>query len=76
MFALPIGYPQTGPDNFFVEVDLRLANGSPPPAFNPNRGFKWWTCANSWGMGLVFMTSGSLAAGSKVTDGDNLLRCL
>ena len=36
LFAVPIGYPNTGPDDFFVDVDLRLRDGSVPPAFNPN----------------------------------------
>lgn len=34
LFRIPVGYPATGPDNFFVDADLRLKNGSPPPAFN------------------------------------------
>lgn len=34
LFKIPPGYPQTGPDNFFVDADLRLSNGTPPPAFN------------------------------------------
>lgn len=37
LFRIPVGYPQTGPDNFFVDADLRLKDGSTPPAFNPNR---------------------------------------
>jgi hypothetical protein len=36
LFRIPIGYPLTGADNFFVDVDLRLKDGSSPPAFNPN----------------------------------------
>jgi hypothetical protein len=36
LFRIPVGYPQTGPDNFFVDVDLRLKDGSLPPAFNAN----------------------------------------
>src|ERR1700692_2070370 len=34
LFSIPIGYPQTGPDNFFVDNDLRLKNGTNPQAFN------------------------------------------
>jgi len=34
LFRIPVGYPQTGPDNFFVDADLRLANGTNPPGFN------------------------------------------
>ena len=62
LFTLPLGYPQTGPDNFFVEVDLRLADGAMPPGFNPNRDsssgpaplsgdwgwFSWHPQAQAW----------------------------
>lgn len=34
LFSIPAGYPQTGPDNFFVDADLRLHDGTNPPAFN------------------------------------------
>jgi len=34
LFAIPVGYPQTGPDNFFINADLLLKDGSVPPAFN------------------------------------------
>ena len=34
LFKIPVGYPQTGPDNFFVDADLRLKGGANPPAFN------------------------------------------
>lgn len=34
LFVIPPGYPNTPPDNFFVDSDLRLANGGNPPAFN------------------------------------------
>lgn len=35
LFRIPVGYPQTGPDNCFVDGDLRLKDGTNPPAFNP-----------------------------------------
>ena len=34
LFRIPVGYPATGPDNFFVDGALRLKDGSNPPAFN------------------------------------------
>ncbi len=37
LFVIPPGYPNTGPDNFFVDADLRLTGGSNPPGFNPGR---------------------------------------
>lgn len=36
LIVIPPGYPNTGPDNFFVRQDLRLIGGSTPPAFNQN----------------------------------------
>ena len=36
LVVIPPGYPNTGPDNFFVRQDLRLKVGGSPPAFNPN----------------------------------------
>jgi hypothetical protein len=35
LFLIPVGYPNTGPDNFFVDGDLRLAGGGTPPGMNP-----------------------------------------
>ncbi len=34
LLALPVGYPQTAPDNFFVDGDLQLKNDGGIPAFN------------------------------------------
>lgn len=34
LFLIPTGYPNTGPDNFFVEADLRLVNGGMPLSLN------------------------------------------
>ncbi|MCC7165473.1 MAG: hypothetical protein IT331_23450 [Anaerolineae bacterium] len=34
LFVLPAGYPNTGIDNFFVDVDLRLHDGGNPSGFN------------------------------------------
>lgn len=34
LFRLPSSYPQSGPDNFFVDATLRLKDGSKAPAFN------------------------------------------
>lgn len=34
LFNLPSSYPQTGPDNFFVDADLRLKDNHKAPAFN------------------------------------------
>lgn len=34
LFLIPSGYPNTGPDNFFVDADLKLRDGGKPPGFN------------------------------------------
>lgn len=34
LFIIPPGYPNTGPDDFFVDGDLRLKDGNNPPGFN------------------------------------------
>lgn len=34
LFVIPPGYPNTAPDNFFVDVDLQLTDGSQPAGFN------------------------------------------
>ncbi|MBI4167595.1 MAG: hypothetical protein HY515_01420 [Candidatus Aenigmarchaeota archaeon] len=31
LFTIPAGYPNTGPDDFFVDGDLRLSGGAEPP---------------------------------------------
>lgn len=51
LFGIPPGYPQTGPDNFFVSVDLRLTDGATPPAFNPGSQSSSGTAplAGDWG---------------------------
>lgn len=35
LFRIPVGYPNTAPDNFFVDGALQLRNGARPPSFNP-----------------------------------------
>lgn len=34
LFLIPASYPNGGPDNFFIDNDLRLKDGNMPPAFN------------------------------------------
>jgi hypothetical protein len=35
LISLPVAYPNTGPDDFFVDGDLRFRDGNQPPALNP-----------------------------------------
>lgn len=51
LFIIPAGYPQTGPDNFFVDADLRMSNGATALAFNAGSesGSGPAPVAGSWG---------------------------
>ncbi len=51
LFRLPVGYPNTGLDNFFVDGDLRLKDGSNPSAFNvgSNSGSGPAPVEDNWG---------------------------
>src|SRR5688572_13054981 len=51
MWLIPPGYPQTAPDDFFVDGDLRFKNGSSPPAFNvgPNSSSGSAPIPGDWG---------------------------
>jgi len=73
MFRIPVGYPQTGPDNFFAEIDLRLRDGSTPPAFNPgsNSGSGPAPVAGNWGWFSWHPQSWRPSAA--IEKGDNLL---
>ena len=69
-FRIPVGYPVTGPDNFHVDNDLRLKNGTPAPAFNAG-----WngtaTLAGEWGWFSWHPQQWRPAA--TIEGGDNLL---
>ncbi|HOX05897.1 MAG TPA: E2/UBC family protein [Planctomycetota bacterium] len=58
VFSLPVTYPETSPDNFYVETGLRLASGEKPDNYTEDGGspipgygvFSWhpkgaWRCA-------------------------------
>jgi hypothetical protein len=48
---IPPGYPNTGPDNFFVDGSLRLADGSVPAGFNAGASSGSGACPlpGNWG---------------------------
>jgi hypothetical protein len=72
LFRIPAGYPQTGPDNFFVDSDLRLANGTAPAAFNIGNqsGSGAAPVAGSWAWFSWHPQQWRAAA--KIEGGDNL----
>jgi hypothetical protein len=51
LWLIPPGYPQTGPDDFFTDGDLRLKNGINPPSFNlgPNSSSGVAPIPGNWG---------------------------
>ena|SRR5437868_3081285 len=73
LFALPVGYPNTGPDNFFTDVDLRLANGSMPPAFNPDSKSSSGPAPVPGSWGWFSWHPQKWTPRAAVTAGDNLL---
>lgn len=79
LFRIPVGYPQSGPDNFFVDLDLRLKDGTNPPAFNPSANASNGAApvAGEWGWFSWHPQSWRPAA--TIDGGDNLLafiRCI
>jgi hypothetical protein len=73
LFRIPVGYPQTGPDNFFVDVDLRLKDGSNPPAFNPNRDSSSGPAPTSGDWGWFSWHPQAWRPAATIEGGDNLL---
>lgn len=73
LFALPIGYPQTGPDNFFTDVDLRLADGSMPPGFNANAQSSNGPAPIAGPWGWFSWHPNKWTTTAEISTGDNLL---
>jgi hypothetical protein len=72
------GYPQTAPDDFFVDGDLRLKNGNPPPNFNqgPNSSSGPAIVPGDWGWFSWHPEQGKWRPAAEVEKGDNLLTFL
>src|SRR5689334_20603143 len=73
LFSLPVGYPNTGPDNFFVDVNLRLRDGSNPLAFNPNPNSSTGPAPIPGNWGWFSWHPYGWRPSSEVAKGDNLL---
>lgn len=74
LFMIPPGYPVTAPDDFFVDAELRLANGEAPPNFNNGSRSSNGSEApigESWAW-FSWHPNGWRPA-SEIQDGDNLL---
>ncbi len=76
LFSVPPGYPNTAPDDFFVDGDLRLNGGGTPPAFNlgSNSSSGPARVAGDWGWFSWHPVSWRPAAA--IEGGDNLLTFL
>jgi hypothetical protein len=74
-FLVPPGYPQTGPDDFFVDDDLRLQGGGSPPGFNQGAKSSSGTCPlpGNWGWFSWHPKNTVWRPASTVEGGDNLL---
>lgn len=77
LFAIPPGYPNTGPDNFFVDGDLRLKSGAPAPGWNsgPNSSSGPAPLNGEWGW-FSWHPSIPWRPAAGIEEGDNLLTFL
>lgn len=73
LFSIPTGYPQTGPDNFFANVDLRLVDGGMPPAFNPGSQSSNGNAAIDGDWGWFSWHPQAWRPAATIEGGDNLL---
>jgi len=73
LFVIPVGYPQTGPDNFFTDADLRLKEGPMPPAFSRGSQSSSGTAPIEGNWGWFSWHSQSWRPAAMIEGGDNLL---
>jgi hypothetical protein len=76
LFNIPSCYPQAGPDDFFVDGDLRLADGSPPPGFNAGSQSSSGPAPIEGNWGWFSWHPGSWRPAADIDRGDNLLTFL
>jgi len=71
-FVIPPGYPNTGPDDFFVDGDLKLKDGGQPPGLNtgPNSSSGTAPLSGNWAWFSWHPKEWRPAA--NIEDGDNL----
>lgn len=76
LFNIPAGYANTAPDDFFVDGDLRVKDGSTPPGFNqgPNSSSGPAPIPGNWGWFSWHPVVWRPAA--TIEGGDNLLTFL
>ena len=78
VFLIPVGYPQTGPDDFFVDGDLQLQAGGTPAGFNSGPKSSSGTCpfAGNWGWFSWHPKNAVWRPSATIEAGDNLLSFL
>lgn len=75
-FLIPAPYPNAGPDNFFVDGDLRLIDGTNPPGFNQGPNSSNGSCPIPGNWGWFSWHPVSWRPSAKVEEGDNLMTFL
>ena len=73
VFLIPPGYPQTGPDNFFVDGDLRLQDGSAAPGYNQGAKSGSGQCPLPGDWGWFSWHANPWRPAAAIEHGDNLL---
>jgi len=73
VFLIPPGYPNTGPDDFFVDGDLLLADGSTPGGLNPGKQSGSGPCPLPGSWAWFSWHPQRWTATPDPKDGDNLL---
>ena len=76
LFRIPVGYPSTAPDNFFVDHDLSLRGGGSPPGFNGNSKDTHGPAPVPGDWGWFSWHPVTWRPAAKIEDGDNLLTFL
>lgn len=76
LFLIPVGYPSTGPDNFFVDGDLQLKSGGAPPGLNPGPNSNTGTAPVGENWAWFSWHAKSWGPAASIEGGDNLLTFL
>lgn len=73
VFMVPTGYPNTGPDNFAVDGDLKLRDGGNPPAFNGGPNTSCWVVPVPGNWGWFSWHPQGWRPNASIEAGDNLV---
>jgi hypothetical protein len=73
LVKIPVGYPNTGPDNFFVDRTIKLANGGIPPGCNLNNNSSSGPAPLPGGWAWFSWHPKSWRPMATITEGDNLI---